>query len=284
MKEEFKELEEKFALIQALQELYDKMGGAKKKGTISEPKKFIAQARKRNSLFASLTQQDAHEFLNFLLNEAIDYFASIKKPEMKSIFQGTLVNETKCLCCERISKRHEDFIDLSVDVMPNTSITSCLNSFSSMELLANKDKFFCENCNCLQEAEKRMLVQKIPQILVLHLKRFKYIENVGRYVKISSSVPFPTTLRLFNTADDCEQKDVLYSLFSVIVHVGNGPNHGHYVSVCESGGQWILFDDDLVSAVDSSFLNAMFGAIGEVGGESAYILFYRECASSLVEK
>lgn len=42
------------------------------------------------------------------------------------IFQGTLVNETKCLCCETIRSKDEDFLDLSVDVEQNTSLTYCL--------------------------------------------------------------------------------------------------------------------------------------------------------------
>ncbi len=42
------------------------------------------------------------------------------------IFQGTLVNETKCLCCETVRSKDEDFLDLSVDVEQNTSLTRCL--------------------------------------------------------------------------------------------------------------------------------------------------------------
>ena len=42
------------------------------------------------------------------------------------IFQGTLVNETKCLCCETVRSKDEDFLDLSVDVGQNTSLTHCL--------------------------------------------------------------------------------------------------------------------------------------------------------------
>ena len=42
------------------------------------------------------------------------------------IFQGTLTNETRCLCCETVRSKDEDFLDLSVDVEQNTSLTHCL--------------------------------------------------------------------------------------------------------------------------------------------------------------
>lgn len=39
-------------------------------------------------------------------------------------------------------------------------------------------------------------------------------------------------------------------LFAVVVHIGRGPNHGHYVAVVKSGGRWLLFDDEIVELVN----------------------------------
>lgn len=44
-----------------------------------------------------------------------------------------------------------------------------------------------------------MRVKKLPQILALHLKRFKYTEQLKRFTKLSYRVVFPLELRLFNT-------------------------------------------------------------------------------------
>ena len=44
-----------------------------------------------------------------------------------------------------------------------------------------------------------MRVKKLPQILALHLKRFKYMEQLNRYTKLSYRVVFPLELRLLNT-------------------------------------------------------------------------------------
>jgi ubiquitin carboxyl-terminal hydrolase 12/46 len=46
--------------------------------------------------------------------------------------------------------------------------------------LDRDDKFFCDTCCCLQEAQKRMKLKQLPQCLCLHLKRFKYIEALAR--------------------------------------------------------------------------------------------------------
>jgi ubiquitin C-terminal hydrolase len=71
------------------------------------------------------------------------------------LFQGILVNETKCLNCESVSSKDENFLDLSVDVEQNTSISHCLQEFSSMEMLCGECKYYCDNCSSKQEAEKR---------------------------------------------------------------------------------------------------------------------------------
>ena len=49
-----------------------------------------------------------------------------EKTWVQEIFQGTLTNETKCLCCETVRSKDEDFLDLSVDIEQNTSLTHCL--------------------------------------------------------------------------------------------------------------------------------------------------------------
>ena len=66
----------------------------------------------------------------------------------------------------------------------------------------------------------RMKIKKLPNVLALHLKRFKYQEDVGRYIKLAYRVAFPFELRLFNTVDDMDDADRLYNLFAIVVHIG----------------------------------------------------------------
>ncbi|CAM9642445.1 unnamed protein product [Laminaria digitata] len=195
------------------------------------------------------------------------------------IFQGVLTNQTKCLCCETVSNRDEPFMDLSLDVEQNSSVTSCLRSFSSTETLTQKNKFFCESCNALQEAEKKIRLKRLPRVLTLHLKRFKYFESLGSFSKLSHRVVFPLELRAPNMTDPAGEADAdgrLYRLFAVVVHIGLGSNRGHYVAVVKSGGRWLLFDDDVVDLVNEQMLKQCFGLARPAGTatNTGYLLLY----------
>lgn len=194
---------------------------------------------------------------------------------LRDMFEGTLTSETRCLTCENVSQRDEPFLDLSVDLDQHTSVTSCLRRFSEEEMLCERNKFHCDNCGGLQEAEKRMKIKRLPKVLTLHLKRFKYTEDFGRLQKLFHKVVYPYHLRLFNTTDDAEDPDRLYELYAVVVHIGGGPFHGHYVAVIKTQDRgWLLFDDEMVEPVDKSYVKNFFG--DKPGLATAYVLFYQE--------
>lgn len=117
-----------------------------------------------------------------------------------------------------------------------------------------------------------MKIKRPPSILVIHLKRFKYIEQLGRNKKLSYRVVFPMELKL-NTVDGPETE---YSLFAVVVHVGSGTNHGHYVSLVKSHNHWLFFDDENVEMIDESSVQTFFGSAQEFTSNTdhGYILFY----------
>ncbi|RKP25229.1 hypothetical protein SYNPS1DRAFT_33020 [Syncephalis pseudoplumigaleata] len=160
------------------------------------------------------------------------------------LFEGVLTNETKCLTCETVTNRDECFLDLSIDIEQHSSVTSCLRQFSTSEMLCYKNKFFCDTCCALQEAEKRMKIKRLPKVLALHLKRFKYQERVQRYIKLSYRVV--------------------------------GPHHGHYVCIIKSADQWLLFDDDCVQIISEDDIPRYFGGLSQNG--SGYLLFYQVAA------
>ena len=81
-------------------------------------------------------------------------WGKISRKEMKIIFfnddQGILTSETRCLNCETVTSKDEEFCDLSIDVDQNTSLTSCLRNFSSTETLCSDNKFKCDSCSSYQ--------------------------------------------------------------------------------------------------------------------------------------
>lgn len=316
------EMEE--SIYSSLKDLFEAIVAHQNRHGVASPVRFLEVLRKENEMFRSAMHQDAHEFFNLVLNSVIDTIeehekktgatktdtqtsnGSAHKAEtsvvswpsvlpmptppsktkwLRDMFEGTMTSETRCLTCETVSQRDEAFLDLSVDLEQHSSVTSCLNRFSEEEMLCERNKFHCDNCGGLQEAEKRMKIKKLPQVLALHLKRFKYTEDLQRLQKLHHKVVYPYHLRLFNTTDDAEDPDQLYELYAVVVHIGGGPYHGHYVSIIKTQDRgWLLFDDEMVEPVDQSYVRNFFGFSERQGMASAYVLFYRQTTIEQVRR
>ena len=307
------------SLFTSLKDIFEAISASHSRVGVVIPTRFLELLRRDNEMFRTPMHQDAHEFLNIVLNEVV---ANVEVKERKleaerehdnslgastgdmastttrtaegsrtpassgwvhELFEGTLTSETKCLTCENISKRDEVFLDLSVDLEQHSSVTSCLRKFSEEEMLCERNKFHCDRCGGLQEAEKRMKIKRPPKILALHLKRFKYTEDLQRLQKLFHRVVYPYHLRLFNTTDDAEDPDRLYELYAVVVHIGGGPYHGHYVSIIKTQDRgWLLFDDEMVEPVDKNFVKNFFG--DRPGLACAYVLFYQETTIEAVRR
>lgn len=295
------------SLFTSLKDIFESLVGSQSRIGVIRPQQFLEVLRREHEMFRTAMHQDAHEFLNLLLNEVVSNVeaeatkqnlaekalpptesadslgmtpsSGSKSPNttrwVHELFEGTLTSETKCLTCEKVSQRDEVFLDLSVDLEQHSSVTSCLRKFSAEEMLCERNKFHCDNCGGLQEAEKRMKIKRLPRVLALHLKRFKYTEDLQRLQKLFHRVVYPYHLRLFNTTDDAEDPDRLYELYAVVVHIGGGPYHGHYVAIIKTEDRgWLLFDDELVEPVDKNYVRNFFG--DRPGLACAYVLFYQE--------
>jgi ubiquitin carboxyl-terminal hydrolase 9/13 len=322
------------SLFTSLKDIFEAMIVHESRLGVVSPTKFLDVLKRENEMFRTPMHQDAHEFLNLLLNQVVENVEQYSKDSEVSgkvlgevgatavngltdamapvansvlpstmqigtkqssrwvheLFEGLLTSETRCLTCENVSQRDEAFLDLSVDLENHNSVTSCLRRFSEEEMLCERNKFHCDNCSGLQEAEKRMKIKRLPRILALHLKRFKYTEDMQRLQKLFHRVVYPYYLRLFNTTDDAEDPDRLYELYAVVVHIGGGPYHGHYVSIIKTQDRgWLLFDDEMVEPVDKRFVTKFFGEGLDANGHPknlacAYVLFYQETTVEAMER
>lgn len=268
---------------------------------VMSPQRFLEVFKRDNEMFRNQMHQDAHEFYGLILNDII---SNVEKSARRiaaqsagkeaagdglakngaatpstgwvhDIFEGLLTSETRCLACETTSQKDETFLDLSINLEEHTSVTSCLNNFSAEEMLCERNKFHCDHCGGLQEAEKRMKIKRLPKTLALHLKRFKYTEDFSRLQKLHHRVVYPYYLRLLHTTEDAEDPDRMYELYGVVVHIGVNAYHGHYVSIMKTPDRgWFLFDDEMVEPVDKHYVKKFFG--DQPGQACAYVLFYQE--------
>ena len=307
----------------ALKDIFMALIANPSRSGVLSPQRFLEIFKRDNEMFRTSMHQDAHEFYGLVLNavitnveanaqrlreiepprnddtlgqsvknavasvaHAMGLSAGTRSPGtgwVHEIFEGVLTSETRCLTCEAASQRDETFLDLSIDLEEHSSVTSCLRKFSAEEMLCERNKFHCDHCGGLQEAEKRMKIKRLPKVLALHLKRFKYTEDMTRLQKLFHRVVYPYHLRMFNTTDDAQDPDRLYELYAVVVHIGGNAYHGHYVSVIKTQDRgWLLFDDEMVEPVDKHYVRNFFG--DKPGMACAYVLFYQETTEEAMRK
>ncbi|KAF7976765.1 hypothetical protein HWV62_5764 [Athelia sp. TMB] len=134
------------------------------------------------------------------------------------------------------------------------------------------------------DASQQVLIETVPPILVLHMKRFLYDTKVNGVVKIGKQVSFGPELEIAPEIMAGARRGAgaaRYKLFGVLYHHGLSASGGHYtldvlhpnrdhLSVKPREG-WVRFDDDLVSDVRPE---DVFGG-AERDDRCAYLLFYR---------
>lgn len=132
-----------------------------------------------------------------------------------------------CGSCGAKSSRTESFFEVSLEITADcNSVTECLRRYAAAEVLDKANGFHCESKTCakagLQPAEKRMTLTKLPNVLVLHLKRFQYQVAQQRFVKLLSRVSFENELKV----TDSGEPDAMFKLKGVCVHIGKSAESG----------------------------------------------------------
>lgn len=139
-----------------------------------------------------------------------------------------------------------------------------LNAHSRLRF---SNRFSCEKCNKLRNGIKFSRVLALPEMLCVHLKRFRH--DLSYSSKISSPVHFPLVgldMRPY-LHKECKSEVSSYDLTAVICHHGT-VGGGHYTSFAkhELTGKWFEFDDQLVTEVSAEVVQNC----------EAYVLFYRK--------
>ncbi|XP_039436021.2 ubiquitin carboxyl-terminal hydrolase 20 isoform X1 [Culex pipiens pallens] len=150
---------------------------------------------------------------------------------------------------------------------PAVSLHDCMAAFFSADELKGDNMYSCEKCNKLRNGVKYSRVLALPEMLCVHLKRFRH--DLSYSSKISSPVHFPLNgldMRPY-LHKDCKSEVTSYDLCAVICHHGT-VGGGHYTSFAKHDptGKWFEFDDQLVTQVSPE----------DVQNCEAYVLFYRK--------
>jgi ubiquitin C-terminal hydrolase len=148
------------------------------------------------------------------------------------------------------------------------TLAECLAAFHQREWLTGSNRYRCDHCHQLRDATKQLEFVELPEVLVLHAKRFHFRSLWAS--KVADWIQFPVgpeevlDMRPYCVTDPIPAPDhTQYALFAVVVHLG-GFGSGHYVAYVLKGGHWFLCDDEQVRRV----------TVDEVRGCGAYVLCY----------
>lgn len=74
----------------------------------------------------------------------------------------------------------------------SVTLEDCLNLFEIPEKLGEDNEWYCPQCKAHKRAQKQLQIYRAPEILILHLKRFKGASRIFKQ-KLSKVVKFPLT-------------------------------------------------------------------------------------------
>ncbi|KAJ8532277.1 hypothetical protein K7X08_012200 [Anisodus acutangulus] len=243
------------------------------------PSRILLHMRRINGQIGNGSQEDAHEFLRFLVASMQSICLEAFEGEnavhprlqettfIQHTFGGRLRSKVKCLRCHHESECYENIMDLSLEIFGWVeSLEDALTQFTSPEDLDGENMYRCGRCACYVRAQKQLSIQEAPNILTIVLKRFQE----GSYGKINKCITFPDMLDMIPFMTGTDDIPPLYMLYAVVVHVDtlNASFSGHYVSYVKDlhlQGNWFRIDDTEVQPVSMS----------HVMSEGAYILFYK---------
>ena len=107
--------------------------------------------------------------------------------------------------------------------------------------MTGSEAYQCNACKGPRDAEKRLVVDSAPRVLIIQLSRF---DALGR--KIGKFVEFPKKFELKSVLPSSRDRGV-YELYGMIVHTGISVNAGHYYCyVLASDGSWYYCNDNKV--------------------------------------
>ncbi|CEG39263.1 ubiquitinspecific protease [Plasmopara halstedii] len=112
---------------------------------------------------------------------------------------------------------------------------------------------------------KKISIYRLPNILVIHLKRFTYSTFSRDKVNSSISIPLQSLdIAEYCTADAIVDGSTLYDLTGIVHHTGS-LNGGHYTAECLNAAtkEWFGFNDAILTAIQKP----------ELYSSSTYILF-----------
>ena len=180
-----------------------------------------------------LYQTYTHFFSNYNANN----FSKISL-----LFYGTYINITKCLKCNKVLYNFQKFEFISFGMYYyNRRTFNLIDGFkdnSKTGRLTGDNKFFCNFCNKLQEAETTCKIFEPPKYLLINID---YGKNK---IYQPSSIEFDDIIDITKFVSFDYKQKIKYQISGVCTHYGYSGRYGHYVAFCKNReNKWYEFND-----------------------------------------
>lgn len=247
-----------------------------------------------------MRQEDAHEFLSFVLGRLHEELAELEERadesgrdhsmcsnENKEAFgeeeweevgpknRSTITREVGDERLRKSAVRSLFFGKLrSLVKQPGKKASVTLQPFDVLQLDINDDAISdiqsalrnFSNPEALGSASKRMQIGEPPTVLIIQLVRFTILPN-GEQKKVDRPVRPRMTLTI--PKDACPSTPT-YELFASVTHHGETLSSGHYTAdIRAAGNKWLRIDDRHVYRISPR----------DACNDDAYLLFYQMSSS-----
>lgn len=171
------------------------------------PATFKSLVGRGNEEFSTMRQQDAFEFLVYLLTKISENAKANKLHDPTHVFNFETEQRLECVNCHKVRYRTEDQENLAIpvpinvdkeseDPLENTykpvELEECLKSYTSPEDV----QFKCKSCGESKGGIKKVGFHTFPDVLVINARRFSLINF--QPVKLDIEVHVPDELLLDN--------------------------------------------------------------------------------------
>ena len=205
-------------------------------------------------------QYNIYETYNhFIANYNMNNFSKISL-----LFYGTYKNTTTCTICKKELYNFQKFEFISFGMYYyNRKKFNILDGFrdnSSPTMLKGDNKFLCNSCNKLQEAQTTCKIFEPPQKLLINI-------DYGKNKKYQpTAIEFSEEIDITEFVDFNFQQKIRYKIIGVCTHYGHSGSYGHYVAFCRNreNDKWYEFNDSFCSECNKR----------EIYRGSPYLLLY----------
>lgn len=172
-----------------------------------------------------------------------------------SMFSGQYRFQTQCRNpeCGYVSNRFETFRSCEMPIgnpdKGNVKVEDILTEFTGVTELDTD--YECDKCKVRTKCYRRCTFWRMPQILIISLKRGLHHYKDGQYMELKDIRPVtvPETLDL-SSWSTVTRPQMKYELYATGNHMGV-THGGHYYAQIKKDDKWHLVNDHKVEVIDS---------------------------------